>query len=179
MHNAAGKLLLRECALYHGCKVGHARITKGYKLPAKFVIHVAPPAQENPAKLKSCYVNSLDLMVRMGLRTLGLTCVGVGRGKSPFDKSSHLALETVRGWLSIPENRNAVDRIIFVCYTATEYRTYSDLLHFYFPLPHTKHEGANSHCSPAKQPAIVCADGTHRASSRRQANKRLPKHTQL
>eukprot|EP00993_Chasmostoma_nieuportense_P007733 NODE_992_length_1721_cov_43.791092_g931_i0.p1 GENE.NODE_992_length_1721_cov_43.791092_g931_i0~~NODE_992_length_1721_cov_43.791092_g931_i0.p1 ORF type:complete len:541 (+),score=86.12 NODE_992_length_1721_cov_43.791092_g931_i0:50-1624(+) len=129
IHKAAGRLLARECASYPTeLRVGQVRATKGYKLPAKLVLHAYTPPCENPDKLRACYLAALVLASTMGCRTIGLPCMGA----VPKEKAVHFALVTVREWLDAG-NGDKFDRIVFVG-SPVEYRTYMQLAPFYFPI---------------------------------------------
>lgn len=70
IHSAAGQCLLRECALLGGCRTGHTRITKGYDLPAKFILHTVGPMKEDPVALENCYLSSLKVALKYNLKTI-------------------------------------------------------------------------------------------------------------
>lgn len=93
IHKAAGKELLVECASLNGCKTGCAKITKGYKLPAKYVIHTVGPKGEIPEELQSAYQNSLDLAVEKKLRTIAFPCISTGVYGYPQEEASIVALK--------------------------------------------------------------------------------------
>ena len=83
IHRAAGKELLAECRMLHGCKTGQAKITKGYRLPCSFVIHTVGPVwnggtKGEPQLLRDCYQNCLELAVSRGIRSLAFTAISTG-----------------------------------------------------------------------------------------------------
>merc|ERR1712241_1222986 len=78
IHRAAGKLLLSECRTLNGCPTGQAKITSGYKLPSKHIIHTVGPQGEKEELLRSCYENSLKLMLQNKLRTIAFPCISTG-----------------------------------------------------------------------------------------------------
>ncbi|MCI8596853.1 MAG: O-acetyl-ADP-ribose deacetylase [Lachnospiraceae bacterium] len=100
IHRAAGPELLQECRELHGCKTGQAKLTKGYRLPAKFVIHTPGPVWNGGSKgeaelLKSCYVNCLKLVVEHDLRTVAFPSISTGIYRFPLEKASEIAVETI------------------------------------------------------------------------------------
>ena len=78
IHRAAGPDLKRECATLNGCNTGEAKITAGYFMPAKYVIHTVGPVGEKPAKLQAAYTNSLGLMEQYGLESIAFPCISTG-----------------------------------------------------------------------------------------------------
>ena len=102
IHFAAGPELLAECKTLHGCKTGEAKITKGYKLPSKFVIHTVGPIYyehtpaESEALLSSCYENSLNLAKEKGLKTIAFPLISAGVYGYPQREAVKVALETMK-----------------------------------------------------------------------------------
>ena len=102
IHWAAGPELLAECRTLHGCRTGEAKITKGYKLPAKFVIHTVGPVyfEHKPAEAKallaSCYENSLNLAKENGLKTIAFPLISAGVYGYPQRDAIKLAVETMK-----------------------------------------------------------------------------------
>jgi len=132
IHRAAGGDLLAECKLLEGCETGEAKMTGGYKLPAKYVIHTVGPRGENASKLFDCYNNSLKLMLDHELRTIAFPCISTGvYGYPPF-KAAHVALKTVRTFLE--HNGDSVDRVIFCTFLPEDVEIYQKLLQHYFPI---------------------------------------------
>jgi O-acetyl-ADP-ribose deacetylase len=111
IHRAAGKELLEECRTLKGCKTGHSKITKGYKLPAKYIIHTVGPVWNNgteneEALLESCYHTSLQLAGLHNLKTIAFPSISTGAYRFPFDKACKIAYGTVSRYLaqnSVPE----------------------------------------------------------------------------
>uniref|UniRef100_A0A131Z4N3 MACRO domain-containing protein n=1 Tax=Rhipicephalus appendiculatus TaxID=34631 RepID=A0A131Z4N3_RHIAP len=134
IHSAAGPKLKEECATLNGCPTGEAKITGGYKLPAKYVIHTVGPVGENEAKLHSCYLTCLETLKAHKLRTVAFPCISTGVYGYPNEKAAHVALSTAREWLEADENAHKVDRIIFCLFLAVDVRLYEKLLPVYFPL---------------------------------------------
>lgn len=134
IHSAAGPKLKAECATLNGCPTGEAKITGGYKLPAKYVIHTVGPVGENEAKLHSCYLTCLETLKANKLKTVAFPCISTGVYGYPNEKAAHVALSTAREWLEADENAHKVDRIIFCLFLAVDVRLYEKLLPEYFPL---------------------------------------------
>ena len=104
IHWAAGPGLLEECRGLHGCRTGEAKITKGYRLPAKFVIHTVGPiysgAPEDAVLLADCYRNSLDMARENGVRTIAFPAISTGVYGYPVREATKVAVDTVRKWLT-------------------------------------------------------------------------------
>ena len=102
IHYAAGPELLAECRTLHGCRTGEAKITKGYKLPARFVIHTVGPIyfEHSPAEaealLISCYENSLNLAKEKGLKTIAFPLISAGVYGYPQKDAIKVAIETMK-----------------------------------------------------------------------------------
>ena len=103
IHRAAGPQLLAECKQLHGCETGQAKITKGYKLPAKFVIHAVGPIYSGSAEdnelLKDCYVNSLNLARDHNLHSIAFPAISTGAYGFPAAPAAHIAFAAVQNWL--------------------------------------------------------------------------------
>ena len=100
IHRAAGNELYEECLELNGCKTGDAKITKGYKLPAKHVIHTVGPiyyidTDEAPKLLASCYNRSLQVAVENGVKTISFPAISCGVYRYPLNDAAHVAFETV------------------------------------------------------------------------------------
>jgi O-acetyl-ADP-ribose deacetylase (regulator of RNase III) len=119
IHNAAGPGLLAECRTLGGCPTGQARITKGYQLHARHVIHTVGPiwrggTQNEPELLASCYRNSLALARDNGLKTVAFPAISCGIYGFPWDAASQIAVREVRAFLA----ENALpEKVIFVCFS--------------------------------------------------------------
>lgn len=130
IHRAAGPELLEECRRLGGCPTGEARITKGYRLPAKFVIHTVGPIWHGGKKgedelLRSCYENSLKLAEQNGVRTIAFPSISTGAYRFPIERAAHIAVDTVRATL---KTCKIVDRVVFVCFSKPDYEVYNRIL---------------------------------------------------
>ena len=118
IHRAAGPGLLAECRLIGGCPTGQARITRGYLLPARFVIHTVGPVWRGggsgeEASLASCYRASLELAQRHGCRTIAFPAISTGIFGFPADRAAVIAVETVSAFL---EGHDIPETVIFCCF---------------------------------------------------------------
>jgi O-acetyl-ADP-ribose deacetylase (regulator of RNase III) len=126
IHRAAGAELLAECRTLGGCDTGDAKTTKGYKLPAKFVIHTAGPIWHGGVRgeerlLASCYRRSLEEAVRVGAKTVAFPCISTGVYGYPLEDATRVALSTVHDFL---EGHADIAEVRFCCFTATEFDAY-------------------------------------------------------
>lgn len=131
IHGAAGPTLKQECKTLGGCKTGEAKITGGYKLPAKYVIHTVGPRGENPDFLRNCYANSLKLAVSNNLRTVAFPCISTGIYGYPNLSAAHVASYTIRKYLE--ENGDKLDRVFFCLFLDIDKDIYGGVLQSYFP----------------------------------------------
>jgi len=126
IHRAAGPKLLKECAKLGGCETGQSKITKGYKLPAKHIIHTVGPVGEKPEKLTSCYTSCLELVKEHELKTVAFCCISTGIYGYPNDKAAKVAFSTVVEW--IKSNMDVIDKIIFCTFLEKDLVLYEDLI---------------------------------------------------
>lgn len=117
-----------------GCKTGNAKITGGYKLPAKYIIHAVGPMGEDPDLLSSCYKNSLDLLKENDLTTIAFPCISTGIYGYPNKNAAEVALKTIRKWLDEDDYSPKVERIIFCLFLDIDIEVYHELLPKYFPI---------------------------------------------
>ena len=118
IHKAAGKELLDECRTLNGCKTGEAKITKGYNLPAKFVIHTVGPVWKSgnnnePSLLAGCYKNSLKLATENNIKTIAFPCISTGVYGYPKEEAAKIALTEIFNFL---KNNDAIEKIIVSCF---------------------------------------------------------------
>ena len=99
IHNASGNLLYRECLTLDGCDTGDAKITSGYRLPAKYVIHTVGPIGLHPNQLRSCYERCLQVAVENECKTVAFPCISTGVYGYPNEDACKVALGTVREFL--------------------------------------------------------------------------------
>lgn len=130
IHRAAGPELVHECRLLGGCGTGEAKITKGYRLPARHVIHTVGPVwrggeQGEADLLAACYRNSLALAAKHDLRSIAFPCISTGIFGYPADAAARVAVETVRAALAASANPPDV---IFCCFSANDLAQYQALL---------------------------------------------------
>src|SRR5437762_3261067 len=130
IHRAAGTELLAECRTLGGCRPGEAKITRGYRLPARFVIHTVGPVwrggERNEARtLANCYRNSLQLAVENGIKTIAFPAISCGAYGYPIRGATHIAVETTRDYLA---TEDTIDKVIFVVANDEILRAYRQLL---------------------------------------------------
>lgn len=129
IHQAAGPELWKEAKTLGGCPTGEARITKGYLLPARFVIHTVGPVYSNssqdPKKLSSCYKSSLDLALGYNLNSISFPSISTGIFGYPVEPASIIALNTVIDYL---EKNHKPALVRFVLYSDTDFNTYHNSL---------------------------------------------------
>ena len=130
IHRAAGKELLAECRTLGGCATGDAKITVGYNLPARFVIHTVGPVWNGgksgePEKLASCYRRSLELAVHNGIRTIAFPNISTGVYGYPKDEAATIAISTVKEFF---QNHSEIQQVIFCAFDEENYRIYKNLL---------------------------------------------------
>ncbi|XP_034400162.1 ADP-ribose glycohydrolase MACROD1 [Cyclopterus lumpus] len=137
IHRAAGPLLKKECASLHGCETGEAKITCGYGLPAKYVIHTVGPiaqggvGEEEKKALRLCYKNSLTTATEHAARSVAFPCISTGVYGYPPEQAVREALATVREYLD--EHHDKLDRVIFCVFLPTDKELYLQTLPLYFP----------------------------------------------
>ncbi|KAM8851606.1 ADP-ribose glycohydrolase MACROD2 isoform X1 [Synchiropus splendidus] len=128
IHKAAGSCLYDECHSLNGCDTGKAKITCGYDLPAKYVIHTVGPVARGhvgsteTSDLTSCYQNSLRLVKEHGLSTVAFPCISTGIYGFPNEPAADIALNTVKKW--IEENPDKITRVIFCVFLETDFTIY-------------------------------------------------------
>jgi O-acetyl-ADP-ribose deacetylase (regulator of RNase III) len=133
IHRAAGPNLRTYNERVHGyCPTGDAKLSPGFKLPAKWILSTVGPTTIDPKALRDCYQNVLDLALKHNLRTIALCGISTGVYGYPLDQATNIALKTVREWLDV--NHASVDRIIFVVFLQREQVMYEKLVPCYFPL---------------------------------------------
>lgn len=130
IHRAAGPELLAACRLLGGCATGDAKITPGFRLPARHVIHTVGPvwrggAQGEPAQLASCYRRSIALAAAQGAATLAFPCISTGVYGYPFEPAARVAVAAVRDALA---GAASLREVIFCCFSADDLAVYESVL---------------------------------------------------
>lgn len=126
IHRAAGPDLLEECRLLGGCKTGQARLTKGYRLPARYVIHTVGPVWNGGEYgerelLASCYVSCFEIARKHGLRTLAFPAISCGIYRFPVDLAVEIAMRETSAELNGSE---AIQNLIFACFDEVVFASY-------------------------------------------------------
>lgn len=129
IHRAAGPELLAECKTLNGCATGEAKMTKGYQLPAKYVIHTVGPVWHGGRKkeaqlLESCYRNSLQLAEDHDLHSIAFPAISTGVYGFPFDQASKIAIQTVKDFLKTP---GSLEEVIFVLYGKSDFEKFQHI----------------------------------------------------
>lgn len=130
IHRAAGPELLAECRTLGGCATGQAKITRGYRLPAKWVIHTPGPVYRDglhaePELLASCYRESLKLANEYGARSIAFPAISTGIYGYPKEKAAQIAIQTVK---STVRTLAAEMEVIFCCFSTQDREIYQKLL---------------------------------------------------
>jgi len=130
IHRVAGPELLAECRTLGGCEPGEAKITRGYRLPARFVIHTVGPIWRGgnhgePETLANCYRNSLALAAENEVKTAAFPAISCGAYGYPIQEAAQIALKTTREFLATTDK---IDKVIFVLWGNDIYEAYRKLL---------------------------------------------------
>jgi O-acetyl-ADP-ribose deacetylase (regulator of RNase III) len=130
IHRAAGPELLAKCRTLGGCQAGEAKITPGYRLLARFVIHTVGPVwrggkHHEPETLANCYRNSLQLAIESGIKTIAFPAISCGAYGYPIREAAQIAVKTTRDFLA---TEHRIDKVIFVLWAEDIYDAYRRLL---------------------------------------------------
>jgi len=130
IHRAAGTELLAECRTLGGCRPGEAKITRGYGLPARFVIHTVGPVwrggeRNEPEILANCYRSALQLVLENGIKTIAFPAISCGAYGYPIPEAAQIAVKTTRNFLATEDQ---IDKVIFVLWGEDIYDAYLGLL---------------------------------------------------
>jgi len=134
IHRAAGPALLAECNTLGGCKTGSAKITKGYNLPSKYVIHTVGPIwnggnNEEKKLLACCYINSLVLAEENGCRYIAFPSISTGIYHFPLEKAAKIAVKNIIEYCA---GRHVIDKVEMVCFDEATKKAYDKSLKEYF-----------------------------------------------
>ena len=137
IHAAAGPRLLEECMTLGGCEVGKAKLTKGYALPAKIIIHTVGPywmggARREHQLLASCYRESLSIASLHGMKTVAFPAISCGAYRFPADEAAQVAIKTVVDFL---QSDQSIEKVWFVCREDEVFRAFADALADVVPAP--------------------------------------------
>ena len=141
IHAAAGVELLAECSSLNGCATGQAKITKGYLLPARYIIHTVGPKWQDGLKnesnlLAACYRNCLQLAVEHNLSTLAFPSISTGIYGYPIEEASRIAVREIAVFL---QNHDEIQLVNIVCFGERPFRIYNLALHAYEANPDPDH----------------------------------------
>src|SRR5689334_2362424 len=130
IHRAAGPELLAECRTLGGCRPGEARITLGYRLPARFVVHTVGPGWRGGKRgeaetLAKCYRNSLQVAVENGVKTIAFPAISCGAYGYPIELAAMIAVQTTREFL---QNDHNIEKVLFVVFSQDLYDAYRHVL---------------------------------------------------
>jgi len=130
IHRVAGNELLAECRTLDGCSTGEAKITKGYNLPARYVIHTVGPVWHGgnhgePALLESCYKRSFEVALENGIKTIAFPSISTGVFGYPKDKACLIAFDTT---IKSLEYHSEIEKVIFVCFSKEDFEKYNLIL---------------------------------------------------
>jgi len=130
IHRAAGPELLAECRSLGGCTTGDAKLTQGYRLPARFIIHTVGPVWRDgnhgePELLASCYRRCIEVAARTGIRSLAFPGISTGVYAYPVERAAPIAVATVRDCL---QRSTEIHQVIFCCHSAADLAVYQALL---------------------------------------------------
>ncbi len=130
IHAAAGDELFNECLLLGGCETGQAKITKGYNLPAKYIIHTVGPIYDNNENdailLSNCYKNTLSLAKEHNIHSIAFPCISTGIYGYPIEDATKIAFKTILNWLT--DNKTYNIDIYLYCFLESDYNVYTNYM---------------------------------------------------
>jgi O-acetyl-ADP-ribose deacetylase len=126
IHKAAGLALRKYCAALKGCETGYAKITPGFNLPARYIIHAVGPVWNNGVGneeklLAMCYESSLHLAIENDIKTIAFPCISTGAYRFPFDKATAIALQTIDAFL---EKDQSIEQVVLVVFGEKDLKQY-------------------------------------------------------
>jgi len=130
IHRAAGPGLLKECRTLGGCCTGEAKITSGYDLPCRFVIHAVGPVWSGGKRneeelLKNCYLNSLKLALENNIASIAFPCISTGVYRFPKELAAGIAVSTAKEFC---EGNEVISKLVFVCFSDADMYIYNRLV---------------------------------------------------
>lgn len=130
IHRAAGPALLEECRRLGGCETGKAKLTKGYNLPAKWIIHTVGPIWQGGSMaedelLANCYLNSLKLAVENSIKTIAFPAISTGAYRFPIERAAKIAVREVKNFL---KEHGQIEEVKFSCFDEAAFTVYEGLL---------------------------------------------------
>ena len=131
IHRAAGKELVHECRLLGGCKTGDAKITRGYDLPASFIIHTVGPvwnggSNDESNLLRSCYLRSLELASENKVSTIAFPSISTGIFGFPINQAAEIAVMSVRSFVN--QEVSLISDVTFCCFSDDDLAVYQELV---------------------------------------------------
>jgi O-acetyl-ADP-ribose deacetylase len=131
IHRAAGPSLLEECRALGGCPTGEAKLTKGYRLPARYVIHAVGPVWHGGHRgeaelLASCYRRALEIARENNLRSVAFPSISTGVYGYPLEEAAAIAVATVNEF--VDANPSCIDKVVFCCFSTRDLHVYRELL---------------------------------------------------
>jgi len=134
IHKAAGPALKQYCFNLRGCETGYAKITPGFNLPAKFIIHAVGPVWNNGTAneeklLAMCYENSLQLAIENNIQTIAFPCISTGAYRFPFNKAANIAISTIDNFIAKHE---AIEKVFLVVFGEKDLKNYERIFNNYF-----------------------------------------------
>ncbi len=130
IHRAAGPALLEECRTLNGCATGEAKITRGYNLPAKWVIHTVGPVWRGGGNredelLANCYRNSLSLVEKYDIKTIAFPAISTGVYRFPVERAAEIAVREIKNFL---ERNTVIEKVTLVCFGEASYQKHLAVL---------------------------------------------------
>lgn len=130
IHRAAGPELLEECRTLHGCATGDAKITRGYRLPARWVIHTVGPVWRGghdfeDQLLANCYRRSLEVAVQNGVRSMAFPAISTGVYGFPLERAARIAIREVSAFL---QENPSLTKVVFVCFDSRACTLYQNIV---------------------------------------------------